>query len=489
MSNVLGTQRVRRGGFAMITALLIMVVVVGLGSGAIFLTTLNLRIAENSRTHAIAKANANAGLEVAIATLFEAYERAEPNRFPASFDNDDVPVRAGNAGAYELITCDPSVWDDHLVRVCVRGFGPNGSEYTSEALIGMEPGNPNYNNDPKYAFGMISERSVGVAGASGSFIDAGLHSNGDLWLPGWSDDQFQYCTSDRDMNGYCPDANLSEYAQAEDMPLSVWEGGGRGCGPGQGPSAFCQGGRVKDEFVVADEVTVNVDYTERRHRAAGGTFDEEGNFQNDGLIAPDGSINVLDCAAATDATCFDSDADVLADAVNGQTIIANGDVNISCVTTCDLEDTVIISTGGTVTFDGIETATNTRIFSEHDLSIPNTQWYGASTLASAGSISFFGTAHTFEPPSGTSVGFSIIAEEDITTNGGGGTEMVGTFVAGGDFIWNGGGGVYVRGGVLIKGQIDVAGGYTIDSGLPTANPDLDQSTGTGAMEAQVISRR
>ena len=83
------------------------------------------------------------------------------------------------------------------------------------------------------------------------------------------------------------------------------------------------------------------------------------------------------------------------------------------------------------------------------------------------------------------IGMTVIAEGNILTDGGGGTEAVGVFMAGGDFKWNGGGNVYIFGSVLIKGIVDINGGYTIDAGNEISSPDLE----TGDALANVVSRR
>src|SRR5690606_14508824 len=120
--------------------------------------------------------------------------------------------------------------------------------------------------------------------------------------------------------------------------------------------------------------------------------------------------------------------------VEGKTVVADGNITINC-DQCALNDTVLISTNGAVDVGDVATAFNARVFSEQDLNATG-QWLGESTLASANDVNFSGTAKLFQGWAGTMVGIPVIAEGDIHTNGGGGTEAVGGFPAGGDFYWD-----------------------------------------------------
>lgn len=468
-----------RGGFALVVSLVVLVVVVSLGAGALFLSTMNLRVAENTRTHAMAVSNANTGLELAMIRLYQIYEGNAPKQFPSTFADSDLPTYPESDVIFTVE--EYQLFAPNLVRVAIRGSGPRNAEYVSEALLGSTI----FQVDPTFALGMISEKSVGVAGASGTFIDAGLHTNDALWLPGWSDAQFTYCTAPRLENGRCPDGALSTYDLGNE-PLTVWEGGSQACGPGGGPAPYCSGGSVNDDYLVSDPVIVNPDYELRRFRAAGGTTDEDGAPETNGALMLDGTIlySSLECLSPQ-FLCLIGDHTVTPGMVAGLTVISNGTITVECDASCTLSNTTLISTEETVNLSNVTGANNARVFSQESISDATGVWNGQSTLASAGSVNFTGTANLFPGFGGPTVGMAVIAGEDITVNGGGGTEMVGTFVAGGRFNWAGGGGVYIFGSVLVKEAISIAGGYTIDAGADISNPDLDGVRG----QAEVLSRR
>ena len=471
-----------RNGFALVVSLIVLVVVVSLGVGAAFLSTMNLRVAENTRTHAVAVANANSGLELAMIRLYQAFESATPKQFPATFGDADIPDYPDPD--VQFLVDSYTLYSPTLVRVAIRGVGPRNSEFVSEALLGSTI----FQVDPTFALGMVSERSVGVAGASGTFIDAGLHTNDALWLPGWSDAQFTYCTEERLPNGRCPSGALSTYDLGNE-PLTVWEGGSQTCGPGQGPAPFCSGGRVNSDYLVSEEIIVNPDYHLRRYRAAGGTTDEDGEPDSpgsDGAIQIDGTILYgSDECASEQFMCRSGDQTVTPGMLVNKTLITDGNVTVDCDESCTLNNATIISTEGQVDLGSVTGASNTRIFSESSITNATGTWNGQSTLASAGDVTFTGTAQMFPGFGGPTVGMAVIAEGNITVDGGGGTEMVGVYVAGEQFVWNGGGGVYIFGSVLVKEEISIAGGYTIDAGADVSNVDLDGIRG----QAEVISRR
>src|SRR5690554_2391877 len=74
----------RQEGFALIASLLVLLVLAIMGLGSIFLTQINLRIAENSRTGAIARFNAEAGLDSAFVVLAGAFR--ESTSVPSDID-------------------------------------------------------------------------------------------------------------------------------------------------------------------------------------------------------------------------------------------------------------------------------------------------------------------------------------------------------------------------------------------------------------------
>jgi hypothetical protein len=102
-----------------------MVVLAGLGAGAFFLTNMNLRIAENTRTAAIAQYNAHEGLDVALLILAkEFYERGDET-WPSY---GELVARTPPGAEYEFVAfeLDPANADGlhEAGTVTVRGLGP-----------------------------------------------------------------------------------------------------------------------------------------------------------------------------------------------------------------------------------------------------------------------------------------------------------------------------------------------------------------------------
>ena len=148
----------QRGGFAIVTSLMIMVVVAGLGAGAVFLTTTNLRIAENTRAAMVAQYNAEAGLDLALVALASSY------RSDAALPSlSQLRARVPDIGGFEVteLTLDG---DQGIVRV--RGVGPNGAAHTTGARF------------------EAVDAQVDVSADADPLSGFGFVTNGDIFLPG-----------------------------------------------------------------------------------------------------------------------------------------------------------------------------------------------------------------------------------------------------------------------------------------------------------------
>ena len=95
-----GTGRTRESGFVLITSLLVLVLLAGFGAGAFFLTNMNLRIAENTRTSAIAHYNAHEGLDVALLILAKEYYERGDGTWPTF---EELVARTPPGAEYEFI--------------------------------------------------------------------------------------------------------------------------------------------------------------------------------------------------------------------------------------------------------------------------------------------------------------------------------------------------------------------------------------------------
>lgn len=148
----------RRHGFAIVTSLLVMIVIAGLGAGAVFLTTTNLRIAENTRSAMVAQYNAEAGLDLALVALAQAY-RADASLPSLSQLRAQVPA----IGGFEIteLTLDGL---EGIVRV--QGLGPSGSAHTTGARFAAV------------------DTQIGATESVDPLMGVGFVTNGDIFLPG-----------------------------------------------------------------------------------------------------------------------------------------------------------------------------------------------------------------------------------------------------------------------------------------------------------------
>ena len=134
-----------RSGFVLITALLILIVLAALGFGAVFLTNMNLRIAENTRSAAVARYSAEAGLDLALFTL--AGEWVARNGSWPGLDalRSKVPLTYTRPGG-ELADVDFRIvalsTDGNEGTVTVEGSGPRGARFRTSARFEGRPPTP-----------------------------------------------------------------------------------------------------------------------------------------------------------------------------------------------------------------------------------------------------------------------------------------------------------------------------------------------------------
>lgn len=156
-----------RDGFVLVTSLLILVVLTGLGAGALFLTSMNLRIAENTRSSTIAQYNAYEGLDIALLALAREYRLAEDGSWP-TLGQVRNRMPPGSPFTIDSITYDP-VGADGLVRggtVVVRGQGPRNASYETSARFQgqLSPLEVDREADPLFGTGWVTEASIAIKG-------------------------------------------------------------------------------------------------------------------------------------------------------------------------------------------------------------------------------------------------------------------------------------------------------------------------------------
>src|SRR5690606_3354992 len=115
-----------RRGIALVASLAVLAVVAMVGVGSYFLANVNLRIASNTRSHVIARYNAESGLDHALIIAAREFRNSNgvlpaEDQFTTFFSG--VPqVLGAQVVGYER-------YSDTEATVQVRGFAPNGARY------------------------------------------------------------------------------------------------------------------------------------------------------------------------------------------------------------------------------------------------------------------------------------------------------------------------------------------------------------------------
>lgn len=461
-----GTWVPDQRGVALLTTLVVMVILLGLGVSSLFLSGMNIQTTENTRSQAIARNAAETGLDVARLALQDAY-RQPPHVFPSTFS---VPMLAGLQ--YDIVPGSYAVNGDH-VEVAIIGHGPNGAQFTMVAeLIAQLPDGTGGSGTPGDGFpGLLSESSIELSGAASDsiqFRDVQIHGNAGVDVKGG---EFQTCAVERDENGDCPGENWITLSyngpNDEDYPISTSDGSNCVTPDTGDGGRECRSGGTK---------TVNPDYDTRLFRAAG-SVDEDGDLVSTALFTTGSNYGRVDTLSTEcqrlDTFCTSGSVSYSAESIpEGVTrIIADGDVTITG-SNGNLEDVTLISTYGTVSFPDRYTITDTRVFSHGSLEFKrHFTAIGTVTLASRGNITFQGQSPLIQD---NAVTFLVVAEGDIDVNGGPSGYVSGFFIAGGEISYNGSPGGTFEGGFASKGDLHFAGtarSPKFDAYLTINNPD------------------
>jgi len=162
-------RRYRRteAGFVLVTSLLVLVALAVLGAGAYFLSSTNLRIAENTRSSTIAQYNAHLGLDIALQVVArEFYARGDGTwpttaevaaRMPASSDYD-----------FQSLVLDPPNEDGFRPggSITIVGFGPRNARYeTGARFLGqLTPVQIPGEADPLFGTGWVTDAHITIKG-------------------------------------------------------------------------------------------------------------------------------------------------------------------------------------------------------------------------------------------------------------------------------------------------------------------------------------
>lgn len=456
----------RQSGIALVTSLFILVAVMLIGLGSIFLTRTNLKVSENIRSNAVARNNAESGVEAVYLLLSSHHDTY--STFPTDQNSISLPAGSG----YTLSSYRFDSADQAMIRI--RGSSAQGAEHESEVLLNLFTPPPEI--PEAYATGLVSEGEIRVTSNASIYIDAGVHGNAGFDLGG----TFYECTA-RDASGNC---TTMVAIDASTLPISLSDPTGT-CKIGSGPSC-------DPADYMGESVSVNPDYIARRDAAMAA----EDLDADDDWDAADCALagTTLSPAMTGQVVCSSGNLSVTNPLWSDVTVITSGDITLSG--TAFLDNVTLISTGGLVSINA-GTMEETRIFSEDSLSYTGNNasytWNGSNTIATAGDITFNGSNKhsnvvntTVNAEGIKEVGMVLIAEGDITFNGRNSTnqDYYAVFVSGGEFTQNGRSDLY--GAISSVGDLRFNGNFFVDSAFEITNDDLAEEQ---PPEVAVLSRR
>ncbi len=216
-------------GIALTVMLVVLIFAATLSFGTLFLTQNNLKVAENIRNHAVAKYNAEAGIEVSHIMLGETWK--DTGIMPTTDTAAAMVPLAVSAGetafSYYL---DPAVFNSTSNNVYLAIVGKSGPDasYTSEMLANAIPASTGRTrNLPAYSHGILSKTHVRMNQMQGTeMTSAGVHGNQGFTIYGNLDTIFD-CIKYDEETGDC-----TETQEAENKEIyfsAAWEQDGYTC--------------------------------------------------------------------------------------------------------------------------------------------------------------------------------------------------------------------------------------------------------------------
>jgi hypothetical protein len=150
-------------GIALITSLIVLFVVATLGVGASFLAQMNLSIAENTRTHVVARYHSETGLDTALVILAREFRNRE-GRFPTPTE-----FRALFPGTADYQLVHYELFANDQGTISIRGqVTARNAEHVAEARfrgVGT-PTDITTQQDPRFGVGFVSNGSITFPGNS-----------------------------------------------------------------------------------------------------------------------------------------------------------------------------------------------------------------------------------------------------------------------------------------------------------------------------------
>ncbi len=483
----------KQDGIALIATLLIMVAIMALGVGTMFLSTMNLKIAENSRTQAVAHYNAEAGMEAAIVRLKKDYEAATPKQFPAAGAFVLPTSPDASTVTYQSVSYTPytTAGSRTQARVVIVGTGPNNARYQTEALFASTSNvntDPNTPPDPNsFPRGLVSEGRVTAKGDH-ELINARIHGNRGFDLNG-------------NGKGYtqCTGANLDVCTELSGTSIPI-SAGRKEIGDTYNYYCDAKGDlcdsetRVKSAYL-KDKVNIGAPpYVARRNLI----------FKTTSLLpatesSPQSCTRTVTALPTTytagETICVSGNVNITNDRIySNVNIIIKGTLTIAA--NVNLYNTNILSTGAMM-IEGNATMNTSRLFSDTDVVVNgNVPYTGSSTIAAGRDMTLKGNIeHT--DTSSTDIGMGLMSGRNFRAEGnmkGAGSKSQRLVNVA---VWAGGtadvsGASAIRGGISSVGNLSVNGASDIDGRGNFTNTDLataGSGSGTVPIQQMVTSSR
>jgi hypothetical protein len=469
--NPAATQR----GFALITALLLLVVVSALGFGSLFMSQSSLQVIENAHTKAIARSNAEAGLDAAMLVIGKA---AAGGAFPSPSSLAAEPITVltpsgSTAVTISRFTIDAA--DASRARLAVTATGPRGARHTAEALLGAGGGvAPRV--DPMFYRGLVATGVVKNSGGIAPIIAAEIHGDRGYSLEA----DFRNCTIRDTTTGLCTSSELI----AENFPLTAANGmASYSCKVKSNVGIVdpCFGGTPMNR--VAPIALTAPPYAQIRNSAM---FNGRpiGDYLANSSLCTHTTVPLV--PPENSVICATGEVDLSSRPISGNVLILTSG-KIKSGGGSNLRGVTLVTTGNEITMSGGNALDDVRFFAQTKLTLSggSTVVGGSSTLASAGSVTMSGGTSALTPyveGGKTAVGIAIIGGGGITLSGG--SVFYGTIWGGSGVTLSGGTNIF--GGIATVGDITLTGGAFVDSNVNVMNADLPQVVGSGL---QVLSRR
>lgn len=459
-------------GFALIATILSMALILALGLGALFMSEQNLKVNENAQSKALAKANAEAGLDAARIVLAEYYDTH--NAYPSNsyFASNPLSFSSSEGSMTFTITeftVDPGNADRAYLKVI--GTGPRDAKHTAETLLDASSATGGV--DPLFYRGLIAKGVVTNSGGIAPLIDADVH--GDLGYK--LEAGFQSCAARDPVTGTCTAGTPLVAA----FPLSAASGiSSYECSVKPATVDPCVGGTPQ---TLVDPVNIVTPPYAAIRDAAEFNGRPISDYLSDPSLCTYSSLP--SSVPPNTVVCASGEVDISGVTIGDPTLILT-DGKIKSGGGATLDGVTLVSTANEISMSGGNDLDNVRLFAETKLTLSGgTTVGGKSTIASGGSVTMSGGTEALNPyTSGgkTSVGIAIIGVGDVTLSGG--SVYYGSVWGGGDVTMSGGTSIF--GGVATMGDITLTGGAFVDANVIVDNDELPQTAGRGVTS---LSRR